>query len=405
MFTEAYLEKHTSTNPLLKEKAAKAREIFAKIKEKKYGPDETILLKKGDIKTASETEGAFEITVENEAKLKEKGIIIESFKEFTKTHPKIMKKYFMSVIKPEENKLAALHFSIIKEGTVIYIPKGTVMGETIKIKTSLKAKNVFQHTVIIAEKLSEVSIVEEITTKSDVEFYSSFVEVGVKEGANITYGTIQSLPKECINTGIRRANVHKNANMNFITGDFGSKITRTLTETRLIEDGSSSTNYGFFFGKEKQNYDLYANTFHDAEHTNCDMATRGALDDSAQSSYRGLVRIPQHAQHTHGYQKTKTMLLSEGAVANAIPSLEIDNCHVRASHEATVGQIDKEKLFYMMSRGMNEEEARTLLVRVFFAEVLKKVKNKYINGRIQSYIDKEVHCILVDELEKTEAEA
>jgi Fe-S cluster assembly protein SufD len=404
MFTEAYLEEHTSANPFLKEKAAKARKIFTNIKDHKPGPDETVLLRNDDIKTASESPSPIETTIENQEQLKEKGIIIGSFEEIAKTHPKLINTHLMSIIKPEENKLAALHFSIIKEGTIIYIPQNITITETIKIKTHLKAKTLFKHMLIIAEKLTEVSIIEEITADKETEFYSNFVEITVQEGANVMYGVIQSLPEDCINTGIRRANVQKNANMNFVTGDFGSKTTRTLTETCLVEDGSSSTNYGFFFGKNKQKYHFYANTLHDAQHTNCDMATRGALENGAESSYRGLVNIPQHAQHTRGYQKTKTMLLSKDAIANAIPSLEIDNCHVRASHEATVGQIDKEKLFYMMSRGMNEEEARSLLVRVFFAEILKKVKNKYVNGRIQSYIDKEVHCALVDELEKTVVE-
>jgi len=155
----------------------------------------------------------------------------------------------------------------------------------------------------------------------------------------------------------------------------------------LNGEGSATNNYGIFFGNEKQQFDLVANSIHNAPNTTSDIFTKGALTDTSKCIYRGLVKIHQNAGGSNGYQKEDTLLLSPDAAADSIPNLEIDNSDVRCTHGATIGRIDREKMFYLMSRGLNEKQATRTYVRGFFEELILKMQIEKLRENMHDLVE------------------
>ena len=168
---------------------------------------------------------------------------------------------------------------------------------------------------------------------------------------------------------------------------FGSKATMSEVTTILQGEGSSTNNHGIFFGNKNQQFDLVANSVHNAPHTVSDIFTKGALTGNGKCLYRGLVKINQNAFGSNGYQKEDTLLLSEDAVADSIPNLEIDNNDVRCTHGASIGRIDREKMFYLQSRGLNEGTATKEYVKGFFEPLIQKIQIKNLRDNMHKMVE------------------
>ena len=178
--------------------------------------------------------------------------------------------------------------------------------------------------------------------------------------------------------------------MNWLDCCLGSRYTRADIITRLSGRGSSTNNYGLFFGTGSQQFDLNVGTIHAERNTVCDMMTKGALNDRAKAVYTGLVKINANAANSNGYQKEDTLLLSPDAEADSIPQLEIDNNEVKCTHGATVGQVDKEKLFYLMSRGIPANESKKILVEGFFEPMIQKIAVENVQNKLREIVAERV---------------
>ena len=287
----------------------------------------------------------------------------------------LLKEHFGSVVDPQENYLTALSTALFSTGTVVYVPRN-VDAEDVTIRTTQNSQSLFNYTLVVTEQSSSVTILERQDTGDAVEgeqYYSGIVEVTAGENSHVQYGSLQDLNEETYNYILKRGVTDDYATINWIEGNLGSRLTKSSVETELNGEGSETKTVGAFFGHGDQHFDIAARVWHNTAHTTADLVTRGVLDDEARSVYEGVQDVGRDAWDTNSYQRENTLMLSDESEADASPKLIINNHDTEASHSATVGQIDQEDLFYMVSRGVDEESAENMLVEGFFVPVLEEI--------------------------------
>jgi len=292
------------------------------------------------------------------------------------------------------NKFEALHGSCFNSGLFIRIPEGKIIEKPIMINLDLKSKTRIDYILIIAEKNSSANIIE--STKSDEKgqmFRSQIIDIVVKENSKVEFKSIQNLGKNVYNFIKRKGHVGRSASLLWVDCCIGSKFTQNNTRTYIEGEGGESRSWGVAYGDQNQCYDINGETIHLASRTTSDMMAKVVLNDKAKTIYRGLVKINPGAKNCEGYQQEHTILLSQDAQANTVPNLEIENNEVKCSHGATITQIDKDKLFYMMSRGMNEITAKRTIIEGFFDPVIVSVEDEELRDEIKSSITKRLEGI------------
>lgn len=302
---------------------------------------------------------------------------------------KLATQHFGTIIQPHEEKCTALHYAHFQDILFIYIPPGFQTKKPVHIRKIAQGRTTFHHILLIAEKGSSCFIIEEEESKSQEEndaYRSTVVEALVGENAHITYACLQNYDRTSTHVVKKRAQVARAGRMDWIECYFGGKYTRSTITTVLNEEGAQSTNTTLFFGEEMQLFDLFSNTIQKGKHTVGDMNAIGVVCDAARSLCKGLIKIEQPAYGSTGHQKAKTLVMNNNAQANAIPSMEIDNFDVHATHEASVGQVDKKKLFYLMSRGLSEMQAKTKIVEGFFVPVIDRLPQEEVQKKIRQLL-------------------
>jgi Fe-S cluster assembly protein SufD len=329
----------------------------------------------------------FDQTEEKELEADE-GVQVLPFHEALAEHPDLLEERFGSVVDPQQNRLTALSTALFSAGTVVYVPEG-VDAEDVKIRTTMNSQSLFNYTLVLAEEAASVTILERQQTgetTDDDQYYSGIVEVVAEENAYVQYGALQNLSEETYNFQVKRGHADTYATVNWIDGNIGSRLTKSNVETRLLGDSSESQILGAFFGHEDQHFDIASRVWHEAEHTTADLVTRGVLDDQARSVYEGVQDVGREAWDTNSYQRENTLMLSDDSEADASPKLIIHNHDTEASHSATVGQVDKEDLFYMNSRGIPHLTARNMLVEGFFVPVLEEIAVDELRDDLEALI-------------------
>ncbi|MFD1634917.1 Fe-S cluster assembly protein SufD [Haloplanus ruber] len=305
----------------------------------------------------------------------DEGVEVLSFTEAVAEHPELLESKFGSVVDPESNYLTALSVALFTTGTFVYVPEG-VDAEDVTIRTEMNSRSLFSQTLVVTEDSSSVTILERIDSGDSVEgarYYSNLVEVDAGENSYVQYGSLQTLDEDTYNVTLKRGDAGVYSTIDWIEGNIGSRLTRSDIETELNGDSSESQIVGAFFGHDDQHFDVNARVWHNAEHTTADLVTRGVLDDTARSVYEGVQDVGREAWDTNSYQRENTLMLSDDSEADASPKLIINNHDTEASHSATVGQVDREDLFYLTSRTISERDARNMLVEGFFVPVLEEI--------------------------------
>jgi len=307
----------------------------------------------------------------------DEGVEVLSFAEAMEEHPTLLEAKLGSVIDPETNYLTALSVALFTTGTFIYVPEG-VDAEDVTIRTEMNSRSLFSHTLVVTEDSSSVTILERIDSgDADVEgerYYSNLVEVDAGENSYVQYGSLQTLDEDTYNVTLKRGDANVYSTIDWVEGNIGSQLTRSDIETELNGDSSETKIVGAFFGHDDQHFDVNARVWHKAEHTTADLVTRGVLDDTARSVYEGVQDVGREAWDTSSYQRENTLMLSDDSEADASPKLIINNHDTEASHSATVGQVDREDLFYLTSRTISERDARNMLVEGFFVPVFEEIE-------------------------------
>jgi Fe-S cluster assembly protein SufD len=265
-----------------------------------------------------------------------------------------------------------------RSGLLVEVPKGVVLEKPlyIRIANAVEGGSLFWRLLVVAEPESRFTVIEEyVSAAADLSAYSNAaVEIVVGQAAKVEYVSVQSLSRQTWHFASHHARVERDAELDWVAGGFGSAKGKVRIQNDLAGPGATSRVTGAYFADGTQHLDYDTFQEHIAPDTTSDFAFKGALRDEARAVWRGMIRVEQDAQKTNAYQENRNLLLSKSAHADSIPGLEILANDVRCTHGATLGQVDRDQLFYLMARGLTRTEAERLIVRGFFQDVLDRVE-------------------------------
>lgn len=312
----------------------------------------------------------------------EKGVIFENMDVAVKKYPEMVKKYFMTECVPiHDHKFVMMHAAVWSGGTFIYIPPGVKVDIPLQAYFRMNAESggQFEHTLIIADKGSEIQYIEgcsapRFTTSS---IHAGCVELFVEEGARIRYSSIENWSKNTFNLNTKRAMVEKNGIVEWINGNMGSGVTMLYPCSVLKGEGAQSDAMGIAFAGPGQSQDTGSKVVHAAKNTSSTITAKSISRGGGVSTYRGYVSVTPAASGTKSTVQCDALLLDGASVSNTHPYMKVNNSNVEIAHEATVGKIGEEEMFYLMSRGMSEEEARRMVVSGFVDPIIKALPLEY----------------------------
>jgi Fe-S cluster assembly protein SufD len=294
------------------------------------------------------------------------------FEPLTPDHPLLY-----SLVGSDE-KFAAHNAAKWQHGLLVQVPRGVVVDQPlyIRIANAVDGGSLFWRLLVVGEPESRFTVIEEyVSSTPDLAAYSNAaVEIVVEQGAKVEYVSVQSLSRGTWHFASHHARVERDAELDWVAGGFGSAKGKVRIQNDLAGPGATSRVTGAYFADGTQHLDYDTFQEHIAPNTTSDFAFKGALRDDARAVWRGMIRVEQDAQKTNAYQENRNLLLSKTAHADSIPGLEILANDVRCTHGATLGQVDREQLFYLMARGLTRAEAERLIVRGFFQDVLDRVE-------------------------------
>jgi Fe-S cluster assembly protein SufD len=277
-----------------------------------------------------------------------------------------------------DEKFAAHNAAMWRSGLLVEVPKGVVLEKPlyIRIANAVAGGSLFWRLLVVAEPESRFTVIEEyVSAAADLSAYSNAaVEIVVGQAAKVEYVSVQSLSRQTWHFASHHARVERDAELDWVAGGFGSAKGKVRIQNDLAGPGATSRVTGAYFADGTQHLDYDTFQEHIAPDTTSDFAFKGALRDEARAVWRGMIRVEQNAQKTNAYQENRNLLLSKSAHADSIPGLEILANDVRCTHGATLGQVDRDQLFYLMARGLTRTEAERLIVRGFFQDVLDRVE-------------------------------
>ncbi len=314
--------------------------------------------------------------------LKAKGVIFENMDVALQKHPELVKKYFMnSCIPINDHKFIMLHAAVWSGGTFIYVPKGVKVDLPLQAYFRMNAQQggQFEHTLIIVDEGAELHYVEGCSSPryQKSSLHAGCVEIHVLEGAKVTYSSIENWSRNVYNLNTKRAIVHENGYIKWLNGNVGSAVTMLYPCSVLMGEGASSDNIGIAFASSGQNQDTGAKVIHLASNTSSTIDARSISKSGGISTYRGKIHVTPKAKGCKSYMKCNGLILDAESRSDAIPILEIKNNDVNAAHEATVGKIQDEQIFYLMSRGLSEQEAVKMIISGFIGPVTKALPLEY----------------------------
>src|ERR671911_253730 len=276
-----------------------------------------------------------------------------------------------------DEKFAAHNAAVWENGLLVVVPKGVELEQplAVRIVNSIDDGALFFRLLVIAEPESRFTLIEEYASFSELSGYTNTVtELYVEQAAKLEYVSIQTLSPETWHFANHHARVERDAELDWVAGGFGSKKGKVWIRNDLTGQGATSRVTGAYFADGQQHLDYDTYQLHAAPNTTSDFAFKGALRDEATAVWRGMIRVEEDAQRTNAYQENRNLMLSPTTHAVPIPGLEILANDVRCTHGATVGQVDRDQLFYLMARGLSRGEAERLIVRGFFTDVLDRVE-------------------------------
>lgn len=311
-----------------------------------------------------------------------KGVIFENMDVALQKYPEMVKKFFMTNCVPiGDHKFAALHAAVWSGGTFIYVPQNVKVDVPLQAYFRMNAPGLgqFEHTLIIADKGSEVHYIEGCSAPhySKNNLHAGCVEIYVMEGARVRYSSVENWSKNTYNLNTKRAIVEKDGIMEWINGNLGSCVTMLYPCTILKGDRSRGDSIGIAFAGEGQNQDTGMKVVHIGKNTTSVIKSKSLSKDGGITTYRGLLKIIKGATGAKASVQCDALLIDENSISNTIPFNEIKEDTVEVAHEATVGKINDEHLFYLMSRGLTEEQAIKMIVSGFIEPITKLLPGEY----------------------------
>jgi len=310
--------------------------------------------------------------------LEAQGVVLLSLHQAVGRYPELVREHLATEAVPaEEGKFAALNAALWSDGILLYVPSGVRLDRPVRVTRWLGESGVayISRVLIVAEPDSRVSYVDEVVS-DDFEtqtLTSTAVEVIARDRSQVQYVAVQRLGSKAFYQSVQRTLAQRDATLDTLNVGLGASVTRVDLNAKLLGAGASSDMLGLYFGDGDQHFDFNTSQDHIEPNTASDLLYKGALDGKSRAVFRGIIRVHKGAQGTDAYQTNRNLLLSPGARADSLPNLEIEADDVKCSHGATVGQLDSEARFYLMSRGLSGIQAERLVVLGFLGEVLAKL--------------------------------
>jgi Fe-S cluster assembly protein SufB len=313
--------------------------------------------------------------------LEEIGVIFLSIEEGLRQHPDLFRQYFSTVIPIQDNKFAALNSAVWSGGSFVYIPPGVKVDLPLQAYFRLNAANIgqFERSLIIADEGAQVHYVEGCTapTYSTNSFHSGVIEIVVKKNARVRYSTIQNWSNNVYNLVTQRAKVYENGTMEWVDANLGSKVTMKYPSCYLMEPGAHGEILSVAFAGPGQHQDAGGKAIHFAPNTSSKITSKSISRGNGRSSYRGLLKVHSKAEGSKSNVVCDALLLDPQSRSDTYPYIEVDAQDVTLGHEATVSKVGEEQLFYLMSRGLSQEEATTMVVSGFIEPLVKELPMEY----------------------------
>ena len=338
------------------------------------------------------------VHVDLEPTLAEQGVILTSLKSAVQEHGDLLEELLATeVVPPEDGKFQALSAALWTDGVLLYVPPGVKLELPIRATRWISGPGsaVCTRTLIVAEPGSQVSYVEEVLSE-DFErrtLVSSTVEIIARDGAQVQYVSIQRLGHGVFCQSAQRTHAHRDSTLDTLNVNLGGSVTRLDLNARLLGPGAHSDMLGLYFGDEDQHFDHNTSQDHVAPDTGSDLLYKGALDERSRAAFRGIIRVHPDAQGTDAYQTNRNLLLSDEARADSLPNLEIEADDVKCSHGASVGQLDSEAIFYLLSRGLSLQQAERLVVLGFLGDVMARLPLGGVVEKVTRAIERKLKSV------------
>jgi Fe-S cluster assembly protein SufD len=322
--------------------------------------------------------------------LRRQKVVLADFLTATRKHGDLLRKYLGKTVPITDGKFAALAATLADGGLFVYVPKGVKLELPLHSVAWFTGTTHSSRVVIVVDDGAAATVVHESASPaatSGQALHAGTVEVVVGKGAHLTFVELQSLGGNTWNFTHERVRVERDGKMDWIFSAVGSHLTKNFSEIDLDGEGSTGKMSGFFFADGDQHLDHDTQQNHNAPHTTSDLLFKGALRGTSRSVWQGMIYVARGAQKADGYQANRNLVLSRGARADSIPGLEILADDVRCTHGATVGQLDEEQIFYLLTRGMPRSEAEKVVVDGFFDPVLQRIPFEGVRERLKHAIE------------------
>ena len=313
--------------------------------------------------------------------LLKQGVIYTDMETAVKEYPEIVKEYFMKCVPISEHKFVAVNAAVWSGGSFVYVPKKVKVDIPLQSYFRLNSpeSGQFEHTLIIVDEGASLHFIEGCSAPkyNKVNLHAGCVELYVKDNAYLRYSTIENWSKNMMNLNTKKAIVGKNAQIDWVTGSFGSKVSMLYPMSVLNGEGAKTEYTGITFAGKGQNLDTGFKVVHNAPNTSSVVNSKSLSKNGGACTYRALVRIMENATNSKCSVSCESLMLDDNSRSDTIPVNDIRNDEIEFSHEAKIGKISDKAIFYLMSRGLSEDDARAMIVRGFAYPVSKELPVEY----------------------------
>jgi Fe-S cluster assembly protein SufB len=310
-----------------------------------------------------------------------KGVIFEDFDTAVVKYPELVKKYFSKCVPLTDHKFAALHYAVTSGGTFLYVPKGVEINQPLQAYFRMNAMNQgqFEHTLIIMEEEAKVHYIEGCSAPhyGSESLHAGCVEIFVNKGAQVRYSSVENWSKDTYNLNTKRAIIQDNGKMEWIGGNLGSGVTMLYPSSLLVGDNARADHLGIALANEGQNQDIGSKVTISGKNCRTNIVSKSLSKGGGISTYRGIVDVKKSAENAVVHVECNALLFDNRSIADTIPQINCANDTAQITHEASAGKISDEVLLYFQSRGIDEEEARGMIVNGFLNEVVKTLPLEY----------------------------
>lgn len=317
--------------------------------------------------------------------LKAQGVIFCDMHTAVREHGELVRRYFMTqAVRPTDGKFAALHGAFWRGGVFLYVPRNVTAAAPLHSALWATSGRTFTHTLVVLDTNSEATFIDEYASPAGEgqALHNGAIELIVGDGASLHYASLQDFGSNVWQFNHERGRVGRDGKLDWITSVMGTRLTKAFQTSELDAPGAWARMSGIFFANGRQHIDLDTEQNHNAADTTSDLLYKGALKDHARTVWQGMIKALPDSQRIDGFQANRNLMLDKTARADSIPGLEIQADDVRCTHASTVGKLDEEEVFYLMSRGITRPEAIRMVIQGFFDPVMQRIPFEGVRVRI-----------------------